>query len=98
MHPRVLLLATTTGYQTRSFGEAAERLGVQVALATDRCQTLDDPWRDRAVPIRFDDEPASVSAIVKEAARAPFSGVLAWGDLPVAIAAQAAAALGLPQH
>jgi biotin carboxylase len=95
---RVLLIATTTGYQTRSFGEAAERLGVEVALATDRCKTLDDPWRDRAVPIRFHDEPASVAAIVREAARTPFAGVLAVGDRPVAIAAQAAAALGLPQH
>ena len=95
---RVLLLATTTGYQTRSFGEAAERLGVEVALATDRCTTLEDPWRDRAVPIRFHDEPGSVAAIVREAARSPFAGVLAVGDRPVAIAAQAAAALGLPHH
>jgi hypothetical protein len=95
---RVLLVATTTGYQTRSFGDAAERLGVEVALATDRCRTLDDPWRDRAIPIRFHDEPQSVAAIVREASRAPFAGVLAVGDRPVALAAQAAAALGLPQH
>ena len=61
--PRVLLVATTTGYQTRSFGEAAERLGVDVALATNRCKTLDDPWRDRAIAVRFHDEPGSVAAI-----------------------------------
>ena len=96
--PRVLLLATTTGYQTRSFGEAAERLGVDLVLATDRCKTLDDPWRDRAVPIRFHDEPGSVDAVVREAARAPFAGLLALGDRPVAIAARVAAALGLPHH
>jgi hypothetical protein len=97
-HRRLLLLATTTGYQTRSFGEAAERLGVDVALATDRCTTLEDPWRDRAMPIRFDDEPGSVAAILAEAARSPFAGLLAVGDRPVPIAAQAAAALGLPYH
>ena len=57
--PRVLLLATTTGYQTRAFGEAAERLGVDLVYATDRCHVLEDPWRDRAIPIRFYDEPAS---------------------------------------
>jgi biotin carboxylase len=95
---RVLLLATTTGYQTRSFDEAAERLGVEVALATDRCRTLEDPWRDRAVPIRFHDEATSVAAIAREAVHAPFAGVLAVGDRPVPIAALAAAALGLPQH
>ena len=44
---RVLLLATTTGYQTRAFGEAAERLGVELVFATDRCHMIDDPWRDR---------------------------------------------------
>jgi biotin carboxylase len=95
---RVLLVATTTGYQTRAFGEAAERLGIDIALATDRCKTLDDPWRDRAIPVRFHDEEASVGAIVREAERAPFAGVLAVGDRPVIVAAHAAAALGLRFH
>ena len=61
---RVLLLATTTGYQTRAFGDAAERLGVQLVFATDRCHLIDDPWQDHAIPIRFHDEDASVAAIV----------------------------------
>ena len=41
---RVLLLSTTTGYQLRSFGESADRLGIELVLATDRCDHLDDPW------------------------------------------------------
>ena len=69
--PRVLLLATTTGYQTRSFGEAAERLGVELVFATDRCHVIDDPWRDQAVPIRFYDEDGSVAAIVESAGSRP---------------------------
>ena len=44
-----LLLATTTGYQTRMFAEAAARLGVELVYATDRCDQLDDPWRDGAI-------------------------------------------------
>ena len=44
--PRVLLLATTTGYQTRAFSEGAERLGIDVVYATDRCSVLEDPWQD----------------------------------------------------
>ena len=44
---RVLLLATTTGYQTRAFGDAAERLGVELVFGTDRCDVLEDPWMDR---------------------------------------------------
>jgi len=37
----VLLLATTTGYQIRSFGEAAEALGIRLVFASDRCDQLD---------------------------------------------------------
>src|SRR5438093_5041411 len=95
---RVLLLATTTGYQTRSFGDAAERLGVELVFATDRCHMIDDPWRDAAVPIRFYDEDASVSAIVESARERPIDGVLAVGDRPTVIAARVASALGLPWH
>ena len=47
---RVLILSTTTGYQLRSFGEAAARAGIELIFATDRCHRLDDPWRDAAVP------------------------------------------------
>ena len=93
---RVLILATTTGYQTRSFGEAAERLGIELVFATDRCDKIDDPWRDQAIPIRFFDEAGSVSAIVDASNRKPLDGVLALGDRPTVIAAGVAQALGLP--
>ena len=73
---RVLLLATTTGYQTRAFGDAAERLGVQLAFATDRCHMLDDPWRDEAIPVRFYDEDASVAAVLESARRRSLDGVI----------------------
>ena len=55
---RVLLLSTTTGYQLRSFNDAAEQLGIELVFATDRCQQLDDPWRDRAIAVRFHEEDA----------------------------------------
>src|SRR5437867_3232248 len=96
--PRVLLLATTTGYQTRAFGDAAERLGVDLVFATDRCHLIEDPWQDRAVPIRFYDEDASVAAILASAAAKPIGGVLVVGDRPTVIAARAAEALRLPFH
>jgi biotin carboxylase len=93
---RVLLLSTTTGYQLRSFNDAAEQLGIEVVFATDRCQQLDDPWRDRAIAVRFHEEAASIEAIVAEARRAPFHGVIAVGDRPAILAALVAARLGLP--
>ena len=95
---RVLLLATTTGYQTRSFGEAAERLGVELVFATDRCQVLDDPWSDHAIPIHFFDEAGSVAAIVDALRDRPVDGVLAVGDRPTVLAAGVAEVLGLPGH
>src|ERR671922_286766 len=86
---RVLLLATTTGYQTRSFGDAAERLGVQLVVATDRCQVLDDPWRDRAVrsaaeaiglhhgPIHAECRVNEAGVLVLEVAARPIGGLCA---------------------
>ena len=96
--PRVLLLATTTGYQTRAFGEAAERLGVDLVFATDRCDVLEDPWQDAALAIRFHDERASIEAIAKAAVAKPIDGVLAVGDRPSIIAAATCEVLGLRWH
>jgi hypothetical protein len=95
---RVLLLATTTGYQTRAFGEAAARVGVELVFATDRCHLIEDPWQDHAIPIRFYDEDASVAAILESAASRPIDGLLVVGDRPTVIGARVAEALGLPWH
>jgi formate-dependent phosphoribosylglycinamide formyltransferase (GAR transformylase) len=95
---RVLLLAATTGYQTRAFGEAARTLGVDLVFATDRCDVLEDPWQDQAIAIRFHDEAASVQTIVDAAERDPIDGVVAVGDRPTVIAARAVKALGLTGH
>ena len=92
---RILVFSTTTGYQLRSFSEAALDLGVELTFATDRCHRLDDPWRDAAVPVRFHEEDASLQAIVDAARARPVAGVIAVGDRPVVLAARAAQALGL---
>ena len=95
---RVLVLATTTGYQTRAFGEAAERLGVELVFATDRCHLIEDPWQDGAIPIRFYDEDASAAAILETAKTRPIDGIVVVGDRPTVIAARVAETLGLPWH
>lgn len=95
---RVLLLATTTGYQTRAFGEAAERLGIDLVFATDRCDMLEDPWQDHAIPIRFFDEAGAAASIVEAARRTPIDGVISVGDRPTVIAARVMKALGLAGH
>ena len=95
---RVLLVASTTGYQVRSFSDVAKRLGIELVLATDRCHVLDNPWNDGAIPIKFHDENNSIQAIKEAAASRPFDGVLAVGDRPSLIAALAAGELGLKSH
>src|SRR5579871_1415969 len=83
--PRVLLLASTTGYQVHSFADAAARQRVDLVLATDRCHVMEDPWGDGALAIGYDDLES----------RGPYDGVLAVGDQPALLAAQAADKLGL---
>jgi len=95
---RVLLVATTTGYQIRSFGEAAESLGVQLAFASDRCDQLDDPWWDQAIPVRFHEEARSIETVLAACAESPIDGIVAVGDRPAVLAARIGRTLGLPGH
>jgi biotin carboxylase len=109
---RVLLVASKTGYQVREFHGAAERLGIDLVLATDRCHVLDNPWGDHATALPFD---APAPGDVEQAfglllagqrpapldalrARGPFDGVAAVGDRPALIAARCAERLGLRFH
>ena len=94
MPKRLLLFASTTGYQIRVFADAARRLGMDLTLATDRCHVLDDPWGDRAVAVKFD----RIAQSVETLRGFEFDGVAAVGDRPALLAAEAAAALGIPFH
>lgn len=95
---RILIVAATTGYQTRLFADAARRLGMDVTLATDRCHVLEDPWGDHAVPVRFDDPYSAVETIETIAQAAPFDGILAVGDRQAFLAAILADKLRLPYN
>ncbi|HYI96979.1 MAG TPA: ATP-grasp domain-containing protein, partial [Bryobacteraceae bacterium] len=93
---RVLLIAATTGYQLRTFEQAARNLGLDVVLATDRCHVLDDPWGDRAFSVRFEDPEAAAEAL-SDLAPKP-EAVVAVGDRPTLIASLTARKLGIPFH
>jgi len=93
--PRVLILSTTTGYQLRSFGDAAVKAGIDLMFGTDRCHQLDDPWRDAAVAVRFHEEESSLNVVVDAAADRRIDGVIAVGDRPVVLAARIAQELCL---
>src|SRR6202012_2181727 len=95
MNKRLLLIGATTGYQTRVFADAAERLGYQLVLATDRCHVLDDPWGDRAIALRFENPLGAAAAL---ATQDRMDGIVAVGDRPAYIAALAAERMGIPYN
>lgn len=97
MPRRLLLFASTTGYQIRVFAEAARRLGVELTLATDRCHVMDDPWGDNAIAVKFGDGEESAESLAP-LTHERFHGVAAVGDKPAVLAAKAAEMLSLPFH
>jgi biotin carboxylase len=93
--PRLLLLASKMGYQTRSFAEAARRLGIEVVIGSDRCHQLDDPWSDGAVPLQFEQPEPAAQKLVESVRGRAVNGILALGDRQTATAAHVARLLGL---
>lgn len=94
-HRRALLVASKTGYQVAEFFGAAQKLGIDLVMATDRCHILDDPYGDQATALRFDAPYEGIEAL---RARGPLHGIVAVGDLPAYVAAQCAQQLGLLFH
>ncbi len=92
---RLLLFTAKLGYQTRSFEEAARKLGVRLVYVTDRCHQLEDPWGDQAVAVHFETPEAAAYAVMETLRGQDVAGILALGDRPAAAAAYAARSLGM---
>ncbi len=96
--PRILLFTAKLGYQTRAFDAAAKKLGVELVFVTDRCHQLDDPWHDRAMPVRFEAPEEAAHAVMRAQAGQRVDGVLALGDRPTLAAAYVARGLGIAHN
>ncbi len=96
--PRLMLLFTTTGYEAREFVEAAQQLGLDTVLGSDRCHVLDNPWQDGALPLRFEQPALAAAQIVEYARTHPLDAIVPVGDTPVITAALANEALGLAHN
>jgi formate-dependent phosphoribosylglycinamide formyltransferase (GAR transformylase) len=95
---RLMILCSTTGYQTRAFADAAREMVLQVTFGSDRCHVLDDPWRDGALPLRFEDAEGATRQIIDYAQKNPVDGIVALGDQSPPVAARACRLLDLPYH
>ncbi len=92
---RLLLFTAKLGYQTRSFEDAAHKLGVQLVYVTDRCHQLEDPWGDQAIAVHFETPEAAAYTVMEALRGQDIGGILALGDRPAAAAAYAARGLGV---
>lgn len=92
---RLLLFTAKLGYQTRSFEDAARKLGVQLVYVTDRCHQLEDPWGDQAIAVHFESPEAAAYKVMEALRGQEVSGLLALGDRPAAAAAYSARGLGI---
>jgi biotin carboxylase len=95
---RVLLLIPTTSYKTADFMEAAERLGVQLVVGTDRRQALEklQPGHTLALDLLRPDR--ALSTILDAHFAGAFAAVVGTDDETTLLAATAAEALGLPHN
>ena len=96
--PRVLLILPTGTYRADEYLSAAERLGIEVAVASERAQALAATMGERFVEVPLDDPAEAARRIVAQARRDPrltLAAVLGVDDQGLMAAAQAAAELGL---
>jgi biotin carboxylase len=95
---RVLLLLPTNTYRARDFLEAAERLGVETVVGSDRRQALEDVAPGRTLALDLRHPAAAAGQIARFAERRPLRAVIPTDDDSAVVAAAAAARLGLPHN
>jgi biotin carboxylase len=94
---RVLLLTTPNTYRAQAFLAAAERLGVEVVIATDMQAELAESWGQQ-LGLDFQRIEQAAAAIVAFAAERPLNAIIAVDDSGSLLAARASAALGLAHN
>ena len=92
---RVLLLVPTTSYRIGDFLSAAERLGVAVAVGSDRRQVLEQYSKGRTVTLDFVDVDRGVRQIVRHSGDYPLAAIVGVDEETTLLAALASQALGL---
>ena len=96
--PRVLLLLPTTTYKAADFLAAAERLGVEAVVGSERRQALQDIAPGRTLTLGLHDAARAARQIAWAAVARPFAAVVPTDDLTAVVAAHASELLGLPHN
>jgi biotin carboxylase len=98
MADRVLLLMPTTSYRARDFIDAAERLGIEVIVGTDRRQALENVLPGHTLTLDFADPQGRLGAILELDREKPLGAVIGVDDETTVMAALTSEALGLPHN
>ena len=98
MADRVLLLIPTTSYKAEAFMSAAERLGVEVIVGTDRRQALERTLPGHTLKLDFTDPEQPLDAVRELAAARPLRAVIGVDDETTSMAVICAQALKLPHN
>lgn len=91
----MLLILPSASYRAPDFMAAADALGVEVVVASDRRAALSGAMGDRALTLRLHRPQEAAEAIATLHARTPLDGIVAVDDQGVHAAALASARLGL---
>ncbi|HEU5322094.1 MAG TPA: ATP-grasp domain-containing protein, partial [Methylomirabilota bacterium] len=92
---RLLLLLPTRTYRTEAFVEAAQKLGVDLACASERPSTLEALAPDSLLTLDFADPPAAAAAVAAWSQHRPLAAVVGVDDATTVAAAAIAERLGL---
>ena len=93
--PRVMLLIPTASYRAPDFMSAADRLGLDVVVASDVDQPLADMYPGRWLTLPYHDIERGAQAVARYADRFPLDAVVAVDDPGTILAAHASAELEL---
>jgi len=93
--PRLLLLIPTTTYRTEAFVEAAYRLGVEVVVASDLPNALQEALPDSLLTLDFAEPDVAAREVAEFARRHPIDGVVPVDDPTTVVGAAIAETLGL---
>jgi len=96
--PRLLLVLPTTTYRAGAFVEAADRLAVEITVASEKDSAFSEGETEGLLTFDFRDAGAVTNAVQAFAARHPVDAVFGVDDDTAIAAAVAAHALGLPHN
>ena len=94
---RLLLISFHNSYRIAPYVKAANRLGLEVSIASEGKHSLVSEVAN-GLHVNFNDAEATLGEILKAHQIKPFAGILGSDDQTVELAAHAAKALGLPHN